>query len=220
MKKITLTICAATVLLIACNSSETKEAKNDTASTGTATTETKKDEAWVPVDSATMMKAMMEYGTPGPMHQMMASWNGTWTGETTHWEYEGAAPKKSSATAVYSMIMGGKYQVNKFTGDMGGMPFEGHGMLAYDNATKKFQSTWADSWSTGLMNMTGTWDEATKTLNMSGSMPDITRPGKECSMREVYTVVDENMHRMEMYAPDPKTGKEMKMMEIKMTRKK
>lgn len=220
MKKVTLAICAATLLLVACNSSETKDNKNDSTSTSATTTDEKKDEAWVPVDSATMMKAMMDYGTPGPMHKMLASWNGTWTGETTFWEYEGAAPKQSTGTAVNTMILGGKYQSSKHTGNMMGMPFEGHGITGYDNATKQFVSTWVDSWSTGIMNMTGTWDEATKTLTLTGTMPDITRPGKECSLRETITVVDDNSQNFVMYGPDPKTGKEMKMMEIKMTRKK
>ncbi len=219
MKKITLAICSATLLLFACNSGgETKENKADSASV--STTDEKKSEAWVPVDSAVAMKAMMDYGTPGPMHQMMASWNGTWSGETTLWQYEGGTPSQSTGTAVNTMILGGKYQSSKHTGNMMGMPFEGMAIMGYDNATKKFVSSWADTWSTGIMNMTGTWDEATKSLTFNGSMPDVTRPGKECSLREVYTIVDENMHRMEMYGPDPKTGKEFKMMEIKMTRKK
>jgi hypothetical protein len=39
-------------------------------------------------------------------------------------------------------------------------------------------------------------------------------------MREVFTVIDEKTQHMEMYGPDQKTGKEFKMMEINMTRKK
>jgi hypothetical protein len=68
MKKI-VTACSAIVLLIACNSGETKEVKTDTSSTATVPTEVKKEGAWVPVDSATQMKAMMAYGTPGDMQK-------------------------------------------------------------------------------------------------------------------------------------------------------
>ena len=72
MKKIFLSACSAALLLIACNGGgETTENKKDTSGTTTATTEVKKDEPWVPVDSATMMKAMMDYGTPGEMHKML-----------------------------------------------------------------------------------------------------------------------------------------------------
>lgn len=211
MKKTLLLICTASSLLLACNN---EKVESETSSPPKA------EEAWVPVDSATMMKNMMEYGTPGPMHAMMASWDGTWKAETTFWEQEGAAPQTSTGTAVNTTIMDGKYQISTHTGNMMGMPFEGRGTMAYDNATKKFTSTWIDNWSTGIMNMTGTWDEASKTLTLKGSMPDINRPGKECSMKESFKIVDENTQLMEMYGPDPQTGKEYKMMEMKMTRSK
>lgn len=220
MKKTMLTACSAMLLLIACNNSETKENKNDSTSTTVSTTESKTDEAWVPVDSATMMKNMIEYGTPGDMHKMLASWNGTWNGETTMWEYEGAAPQKSTGTAVNSMMYDGRYQSSTHKGNMMGMPFEGMSITGYDNATKKFVSTWIDTWSTGIMTMTGDWDASAKTLTMSGTFPDICRPGKMCSMKEVFKVIDDNTQKLEMYGPDSKTGKEFKMMEINMTRKK
>ena len=44
--------------------------------------------------------------------------------------------------------------------------------------------------------------------------------GKDCEFREVFTVVDKDHQTMVMYAPDPATGKEMKTMEIRYTRKK
>lgn len=222
MKQKILALCSAAFLFVACNNEKKADEKtaSETATESTAKTEEKKEEPWVPIDSATMMKNMMEYGTPGPMHTMMASWNGTWTGETTMWEYEGATPQKSTGTAVNTMIMGGKYQSSKHSGSAMGMPFEGMSIMAYDNATKQFTSTWIDTWSTGIMNMSGPWDESSKTLTLTGKMPDINRPGKECSLREVFKVIDNNTQHMEMYGPDPKTGKEFKMMEIKMTRKK
>ena len=68
--------------------------------------------------------------------------------------------------------------------------------------------------------MTGGWDDTSKTLTLTGTMPDLDRPGKECDMKEVFKVIDDNTQHMEMYGPDPKTGKEFKMMEIHSTRKK
>lgn len=210
-------ICAIAMSLFACNNA----AKTETTSEDSTTKDqTKKDEPWVPVDSATMMNAMMAYGTTGPMHAMLASWNGTWNGETTMWDYEGATPNTSTGTAVNTMIFDGRYQSSKHTGNMMGMPFEGHSIMGYDNAQKKFVASWIDTWSTGIMTSSGNWDEATKTLTLTGTMPDLVRPGKECTFREVFTVVDDNTHTMEMWSPDPKTGKEFKMMVIKMTRKK
>ncbi|MBL7738334.1 MAG: DUF1579 domain-containing protein [Chitinophagaceae bacterium] len=219
MKHKILSLFAAVVILFSCNS-ETKDTKTEGGDTNTTASSDKKEEPWVSVDSATMMKNMMEYGTPGPMHEMLASWSGTWNGESTIWEYEGATPQKSTGTAVSNMIMGGKYQSSTHSGNMMGMPFEGMSIMGYDNAAKQFTSTWVDNWSTGIMAMAGQWDAASKTLTMTGKMPDINRPGKECSYKEVFKVIDDNNQVMEMYGPDPKTGKEFKMMEMKMTRKK
>ena len=163
---------------------------------------------------------MMDYGTPGKMHALLASWNGTWNGDMTMWWYEGGAPEKATGTAVNSMILGGRYQSSKHTSNMMGMPFEGMSTTAYDNATKQFVSTWIDNMGTGIMMMTGPWDEATKTLTLTGTMPDLCRPGKQCTLREVFKIIDDNTQHMEMYGPDAKTGKEFKTMEIHLTRKK
>lgn len=214
MKSMFLTICSAAVLLFtACSNASNDADKKDT-------TAAKTEEAWAPIDSATQMQKMMEYATPGEMHKLMQSWNGTWTGEMQVWATEGAPAQKSPGTAVNSTVYDGKYQISKHIGDMMGMPFEGMSITGYDNAIKKFTSSWVDNMSTGIMYMEGDWDAATKTRTMSGTMPDICRPGKNCSYKEVFKVIDDNTHEVIMYGPDPQTGKEYKMMEIKLTRKK
>jgi len=222
MRKNILLFGACALLFSACNNTGDKSATTTTTDTTVAVKsgDTASEEPWVPVDSATMMKAMMEYGTPGDMHKMMASWNGTWNDELTTWDYEGAEPKKMKATTVNSMIMGGRYQSSKISGDMMGMPFEGSGMLAFDNSGKKFVSSWIDNWSTGIMMLSGPYDAGAKTITLTGKVPDICRPGKFCDTKEVMTIVDDNTQKMEMYGPDPKTGKQFKMMEIVSTRKK
>jgi len=100
-----------------------------------------------------------------------------------------------------------------------GMPFEGISTMAYDKANKEYVSTWIENMSTGIMVMKGTMDAATNTINLTGKQKNPVN-GIECTMRETYKVVDDNNHILEMYGPDPKTGKEFKMMEIKYTRKK
>lgn len=216
MKKIMLIFCVATTLLFSCINNEDSGSKpgNDQPATD-------KKEAEAPItmpDSATMMKNWQAYMTPGDVHKMMASWNGTWDGAITMWEKEGAAPQTSKGTCVNKMIMGGRYQVSNHTGNMMGMPFEGLGTLAYDNAKKMFISTWVDNMGTGIMKMEGTWDEATKSMTLKGKCVNAC-VGKEMDFWEKFTVVDDNTQMMEMHGPGP-DGKEMKMMEIKFTRKK
>lgn len=177
-------------------------------------------EEWKPVDSATATKAWMDYATPGDMHKMLAKSDGTWTGENTMWMENGKKPTTSTSEANNKMIFDGRYQLSEHKGNFMGMPFEGMSITGYDNAKKKFVSTWIDNMGTGIMSMEGDWNPSTKSIEFKGKMTDPTRPGKDCEVREIYTFVDDNTQKMEMFGPDAKTGKEFKTMEIKFTRKK
>lgn len=220
MKKIMIALCTATVLF-SCNSEDkttkTEEAKVDSAAT--TLKETPKEKEWVPVDSATAMKTMMEVGTPGEEHKMLAKSDGNWSAETTMWMSPDAPPAKGKGTATNKMIMGGRYQQTSFKGDFMGMPYEGSGITGYDKAKKVYFTTWMDNMSTMVMNMEGNWDAASKSINFKGKML-CPANGVECEMREVFKTVDDNTQVMEMYGPDMKTGKEFKSMEIKFTRSK
>ena len=219
MKRITFTICAAAFLLTSC-SDEKKPDEIKAEPTVASTTESKpKEETWVAVDSATMMKNWMEYATPGEPHKMLAKSNGTWNGEVTMWMAPDAQPTTSKMTMTNKMVMDGRYQVSEAKGNMMGMPFNGMSTTGYDNHKKVYMSTWIDNMGTGVMKLEGPWDEATKSTTLTGKMIDPST-GRECDFKEVYKIIDDNNQLMEMYGPDPKTGKPFKTMEIKLTRKK
>jgi hypothetical protein len=212
MKSIILTGCIA-VFLFSCNGNKTEE-KKQTAADTTAKQATPAPEPTM--DSAAMMKAWQDYMTPGPMHAMMAKYNGTFTEDVTVWMAPGAPEQKSTATATNKMIMGGRYQESHSTGNFGGMPFEGSSLLGYDNHKKIFQSTWIDNMGSGIMNLEGTWDSTAKAINFKGTMCD-PMTGKDTPVREVITFTDDNTQKIEMYAMQG--GKEHKSMEIVCKRK-
>jgi hypothetical protein len=218
MKKITLTLCSVALLLFACNNDKkTDEGKTDKDTAKTSMTDGKMKENLPMPDSATMMKNWEAYMTPGDMHTMLAKSAGTWASDITMFN-PGAPPSTSTGTAVNKMIMGGRYLEGTNTGNMMGMPFEGRSITAYDNAKKVFINSWIDNMGTGIMNMEGTWDDATKSINFKGKgMDPMTM--KESDYKETFKMVDDNTQMMEMYGPGP-DGKEAKMMEIKFTRKK
>jgi hypothetical protein len=220
MKRITFTICAAAFLLASCSDEKKPDEAIKAEPTVSSTTDSKpKEEPWVAVDSATGMKNWMAYATPGEPHKMLAKSNGTWNGEITMWMAPDSPAVTSKATMVNKMIMGGRYQVSETKGNMMGMPFNGMGTTAYDNIKKVFISTWIDNMGTGIMKMEGPWDEATKSTTLTGKVVE-PFSGRECDFKEVYKIIDDNNQLMEMYGPDPKTGKQFKTMEIKLTRKK
>jgi hypothetical protein len=227
MKRITLAICTATFLFVACSDDKKTEDKtaSDTSSDSSTTKmdkmdkmDEKKPEAYTMPDSATMMKNWEMCMTPGKEHAMLAKSNGTWTAEVTNWMDPSKPPIKSKATTINKMLLGGRYQESSTNGTMMGMPFEGKGVTGYDNAKKVFVSTWVDNMGTGIMTMEGPWDEASKSITFKGKTMD-PMTMRETSLKEIFKIVDDNNQLMEMYAPGP-DGKELKMMEIKFTRKK
>ena len=213
MKQKLLPFFVAILLFAACKN-EKKEGDTREMTADTKTTESK--ENFTMPDSATMMKNWQEYSTPGEMHKMMASWDGTWEGEITSWDRPDM-PTKSTGSAVFKTVLNGLYQESVHTGNMMGMEFEGHGTLAYDNHSKEFISTWIDNFGSGVMILKGPWDPATKSMTLTGNCYNAAA-GRNCDYKEVFKVVDENHTVMEMYGPGM-DGKEAKMMEIKSTRK-
>ncbi len=96
-------------------------------------------------------------------------------------------------------------------------PFTGLGFNGYDNTAQKYVSIWLDNTNTGIMTGNGTMssDGSTLTWNYNYTCP-ITK--KASVMREVEHFTGDNSMTMEMFGPDPKSGKEYKMMHIDLSR--
>ena len=219
MKHITLIAAvAATVIgLTGCsgNKSGDTTTTDTTAGSTTATTTKTAETSKLPMDSAAKMKAWMDYMTPGEAHKMLAGSDGKWKTESKMWMEPTAPPQSSTGEAVNKMIMGGRYQRMTYKGSMMGQSFEGESITAYDNSKKMFVNTWIDNMGTGIMQMEGPWDDATKTMTLKGSCKDPVT-GKETTMRETFKIIDDKHHEMEMYSTQD--GKETKTMEMKMTK--
>lgn len=205
-----------TLLLILglCIVSCKKEVKEETDNADTVKTE--EPIAEKPLDSAAEMKAWTEYATPGSAHKMMADEIGTWNCDMSFWMEPNSKPEKATSTANIKMILGGRYQETNFTGTMMGQPFEGKSTLAYNNASKEYTTTFIDNMGTGMMVAIGKYDEKTKSMEFKGEMINPVN-GKKIPYREIYTIVDANTRKMEMY--DTKNGNEYKSMEIVMKKK-
>ncbi len=158
------------------------------------------------------MKKWMEYMTPGDMHKMLAAHSGKWNYKSTFWMAPGGEPSVSEGTSEGEMIYDGKYLVSKIKGNMMGMSFEGMSVEGYDNAAKVFQSTWIDNMGTGIMLMTGKWDDAAKNITYTGKMMD-PLTGSYINIRQIVKYNTDGSTTMEMYCPGP-DGKEYKNMEL------
>lgn len=161
------------------------------------------------------MKAWMEAATPGEPHKWMAKLAGDWETSMTIFD-PSMGTSEGKGTMKVTMVMDGRYQHSFYKGDFMGAPFEGSGLMGFDNITKKYQSVWADNMSTAMMMSTGDYNKATQELTMTGEFTDPTTM-KKLQTREVSKFIDDNRWTMTFF--HTKDGKEAKVMEINYTRK-
>jgi hypothetical protein len=212
MKTIYIYLGALVLCFVSCKKEEVK------SEISPETIEVTKEATETTPDSATVAKAWADYATPSKIHEMLAKDTGTWDAEMTFWTPENPEPQKATAVAAYKMILDGKFQEGVFKGDMWGMPFEGRGTTAYDNASKQFITTWIDNMGTGMLVSRGQYDETSKTITFHGAMVDPVT-GKEKKVKEIISYIDDDTQRMEMFDIDA-NGKEFKNMEINSKRRK
>ena len=162
-----------------------------------------------------MMEKYMKAATPGPEHQAMAKLAGKWNLKVTAWMAPGAPPQTSTGTAEFRTILDGRFLEQVAHGDMGGMPFEGHGLEGYDNVTHERWGTWVDTMTTGVMVMKGKCKDLKK-CTTTGKISDAAA-GKAVPVTTTTTMKDDNTMVMEMSGPGP-GGKVFKTMEIVYTR--
>ena len=135
------------------------------------------------------------------------------------WMAAGTEPTLSECTTNVTSIMDGRYIKTEVLGDMPGMgPFNGFGISGFDNVSQKYVSTWIDNCGTGIMTGTGelSADAKTMTWTFTYNCPIQKKP---VTMRQVEHYTGHDTMTLEMFGPDPKTGKEYKSMEISYTRK-
>jgi hypothetical protein len=156
------------------------------------------------------MQAMMTAMSPGEHHEHMKKLAGNHTYTMKMWMDPAAPPQESTGKRTSEFLLGGRFLEEKYTGTFMGMPFEGIGILGYDNVKKQYVGTWIDNMSTGIMTSHGTCDKGSWTMTGESTDP---MTGKTWTSRSVVKIVDDNTFVMEMYGPAP-DGKEYKMMEM------
>src|SRR5262249_54180386 len=135
---------------------------------------------------------------------------GTWNAKVKMGDTE------STATATYKMVCEGMWLMSDFKGDLGGMPFSGHGVDGFDPEKKKYVSVWVDSMSGRPMFLEGTHDKEKKTTTMTGEAPG--PDGKLAKHKMITHMPDEDHMTFTMYILGD--GQENKILTIEYTRKK
>ncbi len=147
--------------------------------------------------------------------QLIADMLGEWTVENEVTFAPGAPVEKSTGTAKCEPIFGGRFVKMDYDGNMMGQPFKGFSLWGYNTPSGKFESTWIDSTSVGMMYSTGV-KQADGSIEWTGTWVDpITKETK--TSRSVTKMTDKNTMVYEAF--DKTTdGTEFKMMTVTYTR--
>ena len=165
------------------------------------------------------MMACVAAGTPGSMHEHLAKSVGVWQGRQTMWMAPDTEPSKSECTTTIAAIMDGRFTSGEMAGDIPGMgPFKGHGITGFDNVTQQFVSSWIDNHGTGIMQGTGELSPDGKTMTWKFTY-NCTVTKKPAVMRQIERMTGNNQMEFEIFAADPKSGKEYKMLHIDYVKK-
>jgi hypothetical protein len=185
-------------------------------------TTTKATEKPADADSQTM-SAMVEMGKPGENHKLIEATVGSWTYKVKWWMHPDAPPMESEGTCTTKSVMDGRYFItdnhSKMSmpgpdGKMTEISFQGIATEGYDNAKKKFVSSWIDNMGTSILMMEGTYNPESKTLTYLGEEEPM--PGMKYTIRQTVKYTDKDHHFMEFY--EVHGGAEVKTMEINYTR--
>ena len=198
MRSITLT-ATALCLMLTISPTLAKEKKHDKS-----------------MDQQAMMELWKQAATPGEPHKLFATLAGNWTTTTKEWMEPGKPPMESAGTAEMKMLLDGRFLYQEFNGQMVRQPFNGIGIDAYDNMTKKYVTAWMDSMGTGIFLMEGTATPDGKTITLRGSHPE--PGGGKMTHRAIWKIIDADNQTFDMYGSHH-GQKEAKMMEITYTRK-
>lgn len=163
-----------------------------------------------------MMAKWQEAATPGDQHKLLEAFKGRWKTTTKIWHEPNAEPEVTKGTAEKTWIMGKRFLKEDFRGKAMGKPFNGMGLLGYDNSSDSYVSIWLDNFSTGVLTAKGNADPSGKVFTFTG---EYTCPmtGKPMAAREVLTVVDNKTRLFELFHEGP-DGKEMKTVEVTYTK--
>ena len=168
------------------------------------------------IDMQQIMEIYRKAGTPGDPHKLLAKLEGSWTTRTRGWMEPDKPPFESSGVCEQRMILGGRYLRQEYTGEMTGTPFTGINILGYNNHTKKYESVWVDTMSTGVFYFEGTASRDGRTITQECRFDDPVRGPSV--WRTVTRIKDDNIIDFEMFLT-PRGKKEEKMMEMTISRK-
>ena len=140
------------------------------------------------------MKKMLQ---PGPQHEALKAYEGTWEGTGTYTE-AGRPPVPFTATGTYTMILEGRYlQIEEEMKIGAVMTITSRAFIAYDNVRKKYVHFSMDNYTTQPTYAEGDHDDAKKALVLRGVEHVV--PGTDRKFRTVTGDIEDNTFKAEAF---------------------
>lgn len=168
-----------------------------------------------------VMERMMTASTPGEHHKVLAELAGKWDYTLSFKIMPDAPAEETTGQSENTLIFGGRFLQQAVAGTMKmgeqSMPFEGMGLVGFDNMEKQFKSIWIDNMGTQMMIATnGAYDAETKTITENANIYCAMR-GEKIDVKSELKIIDADHHTYTMYSSDNNGGM-FKSMEISYTR--
>ena len=123
------------------------------------------------------MQEYMKLMQPGEAHEHLRSYVGTWDTVTKIWMGgPGSPPLESTGTSTFKSVLGGNWVLEEHAGSMMGKPYNGIGMMGYDNYKKLYVGTWFSNMGTEMLQMAGARNPKSGSSDLA-TLP----PGRSCS---------------------------------------
>lgn len=148
---------------------------------------------------------------PSSQHKELHRLAGEWT---VAWHLGG---QQLTGTANYRLVSGGMWVASDFHCDLGGIPYDGHGVDGYDAVKKKYISIWTDSMRSASIVMEGDLDDKTGNVVLTGTSRGLD--GNAEKLKAIVAHQDADHFTFTVYAVAD-DGAEHKHFDMEYTRKK
>ncbi len=177
------------------------------------------DKAAMTQDPKAMMAEMQKLAAPNEHHQVLNVMAGQWEHTGRMWMSASDKPQEFRGSNVNQWILGNRFMQQRANGTMMGHPFEGIGIVGYDNMKGEYSTLWMDNMSTSMMTGSSHYDPATKTFSESGSFACPMTGEKNKPYRAAFKLMGNDRFSYEMFMKG-EDGKEFRTMEIQYQRAK
>ena len=137
---------------------------------------------------------------PGPMHELLKKFVGTWTADLSMRMGKDQPEMKSTGKLKAELIFGGRYAQMDEESSFMNSPFRDFGMIGYDNYKQKFTAYWCFDIGTQASFVYGTPTADGKMIVFHGTTDEAMSGRRDVPMRLVYRWPDERTMIFEIWS--------------------